>query len=275
MPTFRYSRPATLDEAVSALAEGAVALAGGTDLIVGLRHGKVRPKAVVDLKAVANLPDGVDETAGVVRVGGAAVMREVIDHPAVRRHFVALVEAAVKVGSVQIRNRATLAGNICNASPAADTAPPLLTYGAVVNSYGIEGHRTTPIAAFFEGPGRTVLGPGEIVVSIDLPVPDQPVAAAFTRLTRRRGVDLATVSVACVVEANGSARFGLGAVGPTPLLVQAERSDLDDETLDGLLDVAAPIGDVRAGADYRHAMLRVLARRALATARERLEAARA
>ena len=123
------------------------------------------------------------------------------------------------VGSVQIRNRATLAGNICNASPAADTAPPLLAYGAVVNTRGIAGERRVPLHQFFTGPGTTVLGRDEIVTSIDLPLPTGPVGAAFMRLTRRRGVDLATLTVCCAMSSSGEMRVALGAVAPTPLLV--------------------------------------------------------
>ena len=129
------------------------------------------------------------------------------------------MEAARVVGSVQIRNRATLAGNICNASPAADTAPPLLAYGAVVYTRGIAGERRVPLQQFFTGPGRTVLGRDEIVTSIDLPLPTGPVGAAFMRLTRRRGVDLATLTVCCVMSGSGQMRVALGAVAPTPLLV--------------------------------------------------------
>ena len=123
------------------------------------------------------------------------------------------------VGSVQIRNRATLAGNICNASPAADTAPPLLAYGAVVCTRGIAGERRVPLEHFFTGPGKTVLGCDEIVTSIDLPLPTGPVGAAFMRLTRRRGVDLATLTVCCAMSSSGEMRVALGAVAPTPLLV--------------------------------------------------------
>ena len=134
-------------------------------------------------------------------------MTDVIDNKQLREHFPALIEAALVVGSVQIRNRATLAGNLCNASPAADTAPPLLAYGAIVNLVSDRGSRQLPLDDFFTGPGRTVLAPGEIVESIDLPLPIEPTGSAFGRLTRRHGVDLAIVSVCCV-----AARIGRGSI---------------------------------------------------------------
>src|SRR5215472_6085594 len=140
-------------------------LAGGTDLIVGLRSGRVRPSIVIDLKRIPTLRSDVIETrAGgspCLRVGARTVMTDIIRDQRVRRHFPALVEAAGVVGSVQIRNRATLAGNICNASPAADTAPALLVYDAFANVTGLKGTRRVPLAAFFAGPGRTVLARAE------------------------------------------------------------------------------------------------------------------
>jgi carbon-monoxide dehydrogenase medium subunit len=139
--------------------------------------------------------------------------------PRVRQSFPALIEAAAVVGSVQIRNRATVAGNLCNASPAADTAPALLVYGAVVNTIGVGGERHLPVSEFFKGPGQTALAPTELVTSIDVPLPGAPLGAAFTRLTRRRGVDLAILSVCCTVSSAGDVRVALGAVAPTPLLV--------------------------------------------------------
>jgi carbon-monoxide dehydrogenase medium subunit len=144
-------------------------------------------------------------------------MSQLVRDEHTNRHFPALVEAASVVGSIQIRNRATLAGNLCNASPAADTAPALLAYSAAVTIAGAEGSRTIPLEDFFLGPGSTVLARGEILLSVELPIPTTPIGSGFARVTRIRGVDLASVSLACVVERSGKARFGLGAVGPTPL----------------------------------------------------------
>ena len=203
---------------------GARLLAGGTDLLVRLKKGlRMCPRVVVDLKRVAELRGDVDEIDGRIRIGARAVMTDVIEDQRIREHFPALVEAARTVGSVQIRNRATLAGNLCNASPAADTAPALLAHGAQPESRQRQrGTRQLPLDDFFTGPGRTVLAPGEMVASIDLPLPIEPTGGAFGRLTRRHGVDLAIVSVCCVARESGEARFAFGAVGPRPFVVDRQ-----------------------------------------------------
>jgi CO/xanthine dehydrogenase FAD-binding subunit len=214
------------------------------------------------------------ERIAALRIGARALMADIAADRRVRRHFPALVDAARVVGSVQIRNRATLAGNICNASPAADTAPALLVYRAIVNIVGPRGSRRVAVEDFFTGPGRTVLNGAEIVTSIDLPIPPRGTGAAFGRVTRRYGVDLASVNLCCLVTA-GETRFAFGAVGPRPFLVRDESGALADrrtgaaardEILDTLMQQATPISDVRADRDYRIAMLAVTSRRALAAA---------
>jgi carbon-monoxide dehydrogenase medium subunit len=258
-------------------------LAGGTDLLVRLRLGHVRPSVVLDVKGLVDLRSDVTVDGSVLRIGASAVITDVISDPRVRRHFPALVEAGRVVGSVQIRNRATFAGNICNASPAADTAPALLAYGAVVNLIGAAGPRRIPLAEFFVGPGQTVLATGEIVASIDLPMPSIPTGAAFGRVTRRRGVDLASINLCCVVTGSGETRFAYGAVGPRPFVVNDTSGTLTDPgatraardaALAQLNSHASPISDVRADRDYREAMLQVMSRRTLATAIDRLRTAR-
>jgi len=279
---FRYARPETLEEASALLEEyGADArvLAGGTDLIVRLRRGQALPRIVIDLKRVSSLHSGIVEAGAGLRVGALAMMSQIIEDERMRHHFPALVEAARVVGSVQIRNRATLAGNICNASPAADTAPPLLIFEAVVNLFSKAGRRAVPVAEFLTGPGRTVLERGEIVESIDLPLPPRPSGAAFGRVTRRYGVDLATINLCCLVTASGQARLAYGAAGPRPFLVRDESGVLTnpdgdpgawDPVLRRLLEQASPISDVRSSRDYRQAMLLVMSRRALRAAIERM-----
>jgi carbon-monoxide dehydrogenase medium subunit len=200
----------------------------------------------------------------------------------VRRHFPALVEAAAVVGSVQIRNRATLAGNVCNASPAADTAPPLLVYDATVVAEGIGGTRRIPLDEFFVRSGVTTLGPGELVTAIELPVPGRRMGATHVRRTRRRGHDLASVTLCCAVDDAGTTRLAYGSVGPRPVLVVDESGILADPAAPEQAKVAVferffagaspSPRSMRAGPEYRLAMLRVLGRRALATAIERLAA---
>lgn len=273
VPTFDYERPVSLEEASSLLRrEGAVALAGGTDVVVGIRKRHARPTLVVDLKAVADLPDTIEIDGGLLRIGARAVMGRVTEDERVKRHFPALAAAAEVVGSVQIRNRATMAGNLCNASPAADTAPALLAYAATVSVAGAGGARTIPLNEFFLGPGSTALGRGEIVTSIDLPVPAPPAGSGYARVTRIRGIDLASVAVACVVERSGVVRFGFGAVGPTPLLAETTRDRLGEaDAWADVLAATSPISDVRAGADYRAAMLGIHSRRTFEAAVDDLE----
>jgi CO/xanthine dehydrogenase FAD-binding subunit len=282
---FRYARPTTLADAFSLLSDEPAAriLNGGTDLIVALRKGTVRPPLVIDVKRIEELRPGIESRDGMLRIGATTVLTQVIADQRVRTIFPALVEAAEVVGSIQIRNRATLAGNMCNASPAADTAPPLLAYGATLELVSRSGMRIVPLSEFFLGPRSTVLGPGELVDRVVLPLPDRPVGSAFARMTRRRGVDLATVSLCCSVAADGATRFAFGAVGPRPfvvddetaLLADSRRSEADvHDALSRLAAHASPISDVRGSAEYRRAMLLVLGRRALDRAHARLAANR-
>src|SRR3954466_246793 len=172
--SFAFAAPGTLDQLLRLLADGgrtAHLLAGGTDLIVQLRSGRAVPELVIDIKHVRGLSREIEQVEGVLRIGARVTMRTITADARVRRHFPALADAAWVVGSVQIRSRATLAGNICNASPAADTAPALLVYGAIVNIIGPGGSRRMPLDRFFVGPGQTVLQPAELVSSIDLPIP--------------------------------------------------------------------------------------------------------
>jgi CO/xanthine dehydrogenase FAD-binding subunit len=285
MRPFTYARPDTLADAISLLAEhgpDARVLAGGTDLIIRLRDGTLRPALVVDVKRVPELAPGVRVDGGMLVIGATTTMTELAGHPLIRRDLAALAEAAAVVGSVQIRNRATLAGNLCNASPAADTAPALLVHAAVVVAAGPSGVRRIALDDFFVRSGVTTLAPGEIVTAVELPLPASLIASAHQRRTRRRGHDLASVTLACGVDAAGVTRVAYGSVGPRPLLrvdtsgVLADRASPDAaraEVFDLMFADASPSArSMRAGPEYRRAMLRVLGRRALATALDRLAA---
>jgi carbon-monoxide dehydrogenase medium subunit len=288
---FAFASPHSLDQLLALLAERGPAarlLAGGTDLIVQLRSGRAAPDLVIDIKRVHGLSAAIEDiragaadagAAPVLRVGARVTMARIARDARMRRHFPALVDAALVVGSVQIRNRATLAGNICNASPAADTAPALLVYGASVNIVGPAGARRLPLERFFAGPGRTALQSAELVSSIDLPLPDVATGAAFGRVTRRRGVDLATINLCALVNGRGDGRFAFGAVGPTPVLA-SDRGEIAAAASAGpeafsdamrlLLAKTSPISDVRGSREYRLAMLEVMTRRAVTAALERL-----
>jgi CO/xanthine dehydrogenase FAD-binding subunit len=283
MQPFRYERPASLERAVELLAEHGPAariLAGGTDLIIRLRDGTLRPDLVVDIKRIPDLAAQIAERDGRLSISAGTTMTDIAADPRVRRHFRALAEAAAVVGSVQIRNRATLAGNICNASPAADTAPALLIYDAEVVAVGPDGERRIPIDAFFVRSGVTTLRPGELVAAVELPLPAEPAGSVHLRRTRRRGHDLASVTLACLVTADRRLRLAYGSVGPRPVLVTEESGVLLDPAaseatrlavLERLFAAASPSPtSMRASPEYRLAMLRVLGRRAIAAAADRL-----
>jgi carbon-monoxide dehydrogenase medium subunit len=283
MQPFSYERPTSLADAVALLAEHgprARLLAGGTDLIIRLRDGTIRPEVVVDLKRIRELDHGLRVVGGRLVIGARCVMTDIAADERVRRDYPALAEAALVVGSVQIRNRATLAGNLCNASPAADTAPALLVYGATVVAVGPAGERRIALDDFFVRSGVTTLAPGELVTAIELPLPGGPRGSTHVRRTRRRGHDLASVTLACAIEPGGRASLAYGSVGPRPVLGVDESGVLADpaapaedraRVLDGLFAAASPSPtSMRASPAYRLAMLRVLANRALETARARL-----
>jgi carbon-monoxide dehydrogenase medium subunit len=286
MRAFAYERPTHLDDAVALLDEHgpeARPLAGGTDLIIRLRDGTIRPRVVVDLKGVEDLDAEIREVgdgeAGLT-IGARAVMTDIVADERIRRDHQALAEAAAVVGAVQIRNRATLAGNICNASPAADTVPALLVFGARVVVAGPAGVRTVPADDVFVRSGVTTLARGELVTSIELPRPAGPIGSVHVRRTRRRGHDLAAVTLACAVDDAGLTRIAYGSLGPRPLLVVDDTGLLADRTapdrakmerLETLFVGASPSPtSMRASPEYRLAMLHVLGLRAVGVAIDRL-----
>jgi carbon-monoxide dehydrogenase medium subunit len=288
MRAFEYERPAHLDQATAILAQrgpDARPLAGGTDLIIRLRDRTLRPSVVVDVKGIAEIDDGIRtaDAGGAVEIGARATMTDIAADERIRGGYSALAEAAAVVGAVQIRNRATLAGNICNASPAADTVPSLLVFGARVVVAGPSGARRTPIDDVFVRSGVTTLLPGELVTTVELPPPVAPTGSVHLRRTRRRGHDLASVTLACAISADGITRIAYGSLGPRPLLVVDDTGLLADpgasdlakmERLEALFVAAAPSPtSMRASPEYRLAMLHVLGLRAVAIAAERLRSA--
>ncbi len=283
MSDFEYVRPTTIDEAVRFLAaHGTEAriLAGGTDLLIQLRNNDIQPSFILDVKHIRELQTGVQLKDGLVSISATVTMSELVMDPLINRYFPALVDAANVVGSVQIRNRATLVGNICNASPAADSAPPLLVYGAEVVAIGSQGKRRIPLNDFFVRSGVTVLQRGEFVASIELPVPTTRMGAAHVRRTRRRGHDLASVTLCCGVQETGVVRLSYGSVGPRPVLALDTSGILADEKapeeaktaiFESIFAQASPSKkSMRASPAYRLAMLRVLGKQALELALARL-----
>jgi carbon-monoxide dehydrogenase medium subunit len=284
MKVFSYERPESLDEAIQVLAgcgSDVEILAGGTDLVIAMRDRHSQPRVVVDIKRIAELSPSLVWDGNTVTLSATATMSEVVADQGINTHFPALVEAAVVVGSVQIRNRATVVGNICNGSPAADTAPPLLAYDAVVVVAGPEGTRRIGIDDFIVGPGKTDLREGEIAIAVELSAPSRPVGSAYERMTRRRGTDLASVTLCATVDHDGVTQIAYGSVGPRAWLRKDESGVLADPAasdeakaavLEDIFAEASPsVRSLRASPDYRRAMLRVLGARAVGRAIERLQ----
>ena len=285
MPELDYLSPASAEEAVRALAAGnARPLSGGTDLLVQLRAGRVRPAAIVDLKRIPGLI-GIREEAGGFVIGAATSGAEIGEHAGLARAWPGVVEAMCLIGSTQVQGRATLAGNLCNASPAADSVPAMIAAGATCVVVGANGRREVPVEQIPVAPGRTSLAPGEFVVEVRLPARPPRSADAYQRLIPRTEMDIAVVGagVNLSLDAAGvitAARVSLGAVAPTALLLSDAAaaivgSKLDEPAL-AALDAAAreaakPISDKRGTVDYRIKIAGVLVRRVAAIAYERAE----
>ena len=287
LPSFDYVRATTLDEVPRLLeehGEAARLLMGGTDLFVRMRDGFVRPRIVVDVKHLPGMQNiSYDEHTGLT-IGAATTMNEVARHPDVRAHYPLLAEAANSVASYQLRNRATLGGNLCNGSPAADTAPAVLTLEGRIVLYGPAGEREVPANEFFLGPGETAMQAGELMTAVRFPPPPAGSAGRYLKLGRNKAGDLAIAGVAVFGFPDGTAsgyrfRIGLASVAPVPLrALEAEEvltaNPLGDETFtlaaEKAMQAASPIDDVRASAAYRRAMVRNLTLRGLRDVWERL-----
>lgn len=289
MPASAYHSPSTIEQAIALLAADPLArpLSGGTDLIVQMRAGRVTPTSIVDLKHILALSgvraDAPGSLIGGFVIGAATPCTALLDHAELAAAWPGVVEAANLIGSVQVRNRATMAGNLCNASPAADSVPALIAAGATCTIVGPGGSREVPVEAIPASPGKTSLGTGEIVSEIRLPARPVGGGDAYLRSIPRTEMDIAVVGAAAalVMDANGvctSARIAIGAVAPTALLVEAAGAalvgtSLDDDALDRMAAAVRaacrPITDKRSTADYRTAMAGVLARRAVLIARTR------
>lgn len=284
MDPIRYEAPRSVADAVRVLNADprARVFAGGTDLFVQFRAGVRQPSAFVDLKKIPELV-GVTLDAGGLRLGAATPAAEIAEHRDVARLWPGLAEAISLIGSTQIQGRASVGGNLCNASPAADTTCALIVNQAECVIAGPAGERTVPVESFCTAPGQTVLQPGELLVAIRVPRPAARTADAYLRLIPRTEMDIAVAGagVSVTLDANGvctAARVAIAAVAPTALSVPAaERalvgSRLDDGALARAAEAASaaarPIDDKRGTADYRRAIAGVLTKRAaqLAAAR--------
>ena len=279
MRPFDYYTPKRLGDAGSLLKKfkgKAVPLAGGTDLMLRLERRAVAPGVVVDLKGIPELR-GIKSAGKGLSIGAVALMEEIASAAVVRKRYAPVAKAASLVGSIQTRNRATLGGNLCNASPAADTTPPLIALAARARIMRTGGQRIIPLEEFFVGPGKTCLKTGEFLREIFIPTPPARSGCSFQRATRT-AMDIAVVNCAVFLsldrkrESVEEVRIVMGAVGPTPLRAPTAEDFLrgkipDERTIEETAQHAAadarPIDDVRSSASYRKEMVRVLTRRAL------------
>jgi carbon-monoxide dehydrogenase medium subunit len=281
-----YAAPATLTEAAALLAQnGARALAGGTDIIVQVRENRRAAELLVDLKSVPELNTLGFDSRGALVLGAAVPCYRIAEHPDIGKRYPGLVDAVSLIGGVQIQSRASVGGNLCNASPAADTIPALIALGAVAVLAGPSGtHRSIPVEQFCTGPGRTLLGRGEVLVHLHLPPAAPHSGSAYLRFIPRNEMDIAVVGAGVSLALDDrrtscvSARIALGAVAPTPLLVPEAGAVLegrplaeaDIERAATLAQAAArPITDMRGSADYRRHLVGVLVKRALRIALQR------
>ena len=285
MRRFELAVPGSVDECLQILAKrgpDTKVVAGGTDLLPQLKNGVLKPGWVVDLSAVAELRTISDAPDGGLRIGASVTARELELDARVRSRFPALAESAAMVGSVQVRNLATLGGNLCNAAPSADMAPPLLALDAEAVIAGPSGQRRVPMASFFLGVRRTVLAPGELLLEIVVPAQGAHSGGNYLRHTPRRELDIAVVGVASQVTLTGgkctTARIALAAVAPVPLrATDAEQAlmgqPLTPQQIERAADLASgaarPIDDHRGSIEFRNHLVRVLTRRTLTTALER------
>ena len=283
MSQLQYLAPGSFEEAARALlAEGARPLSGGTDLLVQMRAGRAQPKAIVDLKRITGMI-GVRSTPEGFVIGAATSGALLGEHASLSAAWPGLVEAANLIGSTQVQGRATIAGNLCNASPAADSVPAMIAARATCWIVGPNGERLAPVESIPTGPGRTSLAPGEFIAEIRLPARPSRAADAYLRMIPRTEMDIAIAGAAVnlTLDAEGrvsEAHVALGAVAPTALLVPDAGAALVGGRLEApalaALEAACraacrPISDKRGTADYRTKVAGVLARRAALIAYQR------
>lgn len=280
LPKFDYLRPSTIDEALSLLSQHrgrAKVIAGGTDILPKLKRREIQaPEYIIDLKGIPDLDYIKHDEAGGLTLGALVTIHDAETSPIVRERFGVLFQAVESMASTQVRNRGTIAGNLCNAVPSADTAPALLCLEARLKLINREGERIVNVGDFFTGPSETVLSDDEILQEIQVPNLPPHGRGRYLKLAPRRSMDLAIVGVAAVVVAEDGIchdiRIALGAVAPTPLRArQAEEivrgQKLSDDVIEEAAQIASeecrPISDHRASAEYRCQMVEALTKRAI------------
>jgi aerobic carbon-monoxide dehydrogenase medium subunit len=281
---FDFYQPATLEEASRLLKEngpGGRLLAGGTDLVIALKEKGLLPKYLVDLKRVPGLTGIRENSDGSIAIGALTTMREIEISPLITKRFPFLAQSAAEVGSIQIRNRATIGGNMANATPSADTAPPLMALNARAKIVGVNGERTVSLEEFFKGPGQTVMSAEEVLSEINIPRTGPRLVGEYIKFSPREMMDLAYVGIAVAYNLGNDdqkcdgVRIVLGAVAPTPIRAKRAETALEGQNLTEALaekvgqiaaEEAKPISDVRSSADYRRAMVGTMTTRAILNA---------
>jgi len=275
----QYRRVADETELLDALKEaGAAILAGGTDLLVKMRGGLVHPERLIDIGRVPSLRR-LRRTDSAIEIGASVPESDILADPQICEALPLLAMALRTLGSVQIRHRGTLGGNLVNASPAADSAIPLVLYDASVELVSPDGERSVPVETFLAGPGRTALRPGEFVRTVRVPIPRSDESSFYHKVGKRQALTIAIASVGARIRTDGErivdARFAAGSVAPTPLRLRAvedrlQGSPVDDHTIDDARrlarDAVSPIDDIRATATYRRDVVADLVVRAIRSA---------
>jgi carbon-monoxide dehydrogenase medium subunit len=277
-------QPRSLQEASRLVKEngpGGYFLAGGTDLVIAMKEKGLVPKYIVDLKRIGGLSGIRENGDATISIGALTTMRELETSPLIKAKYPFLAQSAAEVGSIQIRNRATVGGNMANATPSADVAPSLVALDALARISGEAGARDLPLEDFFRGPGRTVLAVGEILTEIVIPKTGPDLVGEYIKFSPREMMDLAYVGVAVTYDFDRNARkctrarIVLGAVAPTPIRATKAEAILEGQTVNEALaekagamaaEEARPISDVRSTADYRRAMVGAMTKRAILNA---------
>jgi carbon-monoxide dehydrogenase medium subunit len=281
---FEFYQPASLQEASRLLREngpGGRFLAGGTDLVIAMKEKGLVPRYIVDLKRISGLSGIREQGDGSITIGALTTMREIETSPLITKKYPFLSQSAAEVGSIQIRNRATVGGNMANATPSADVAPALIALNATAKIVSANGERTVTLEEFFRGPGQTVMTSDEILTELTIPKTGPRLVGEYIKFSPREMMDLAYVGVAVAYNLGDQdkkcdgARIVLGAVAPTPLRAKRAEAALEGQTLTEALaekagqiaaEEAKPISDVRSSADYRRAMVGAMTKRALLNA---------
>jgi carbon-monoxide dehydrogenase medium subunit len=277
MKYFDYLEPSNINEAISLLlqyGDRGKAVAGGTDLIVKMKRREIKPDYLINLKGILDI--NYVKYNNVLQIGSLTTINSIDKSPVIKENFLILSQSAHKIGSPQVRNIATIGGNICNASPSADMIPSLMVSGAMLKIIGPDGEKKVPIERFFTGPSETILSKGEILTSIEVPRPSPGTKSVYIKHSVRRAMDLAIVGIALAVNIKDGIcediKIGLGAVAPTP--IRAYRGEeiirgkeINDELIEKVAEVScsetSPISDIRGSAEYRREMVKALIKRGL------------